>query len=38
MRAVDAECPELMDTISRRAFKTREDVQEWLDGKFKFRL
>jgi hypothetical protein len=26
MRAVDAECSELMDTIGRRAFKTREDI------------
>ena len=31
VRIIDAECPELMETIGRRAFKTREDIQKWLD-------
>ena len=26
VRIIDAECPELMETIGRRAFKTREDI------------
>ena len=32
VRIIDVECSELMETIGRRAFKTREDVQEWLDS------
>lgn len=32
MRLTDAECDALMETIGRREFKTRDDIQEWLDN------
>lgn len=32
MRLIDADCVELVETIGRRAFKTRNDIQDWLNN------
>lgn len=32
MRLIDADCVELVETIWRRAFKTRSDIQDWLNN------
>lgn len=32
MRIIDAECPELMETLEWESFETRQDIQDWLNG------
>lgn len=32
MRLIDAECNSLMESIGRKAFNTRQDIQDWLDN------
>ena len=32
MRLIDADCVKLVETIGRRAFRTRSDIQDWLNN------
>lgn len=32
MRLIDADCVELVETIGHKAFKTRSDIQDWLNS------
>lgn len=32
MRLIDADCVELVETIGRRTFKTKNDIQDWLNN------